>query len=100
MEDILRICAGLDVHQENVVACVLNGELYETPKKEIRTFETKTEGLLELLDWLEEKKCSHVVNQDKECDKTNNSPQKVIIGEEPLLYGSKQRLIFVISNIS
>lgn len=60
MEDILQICAGLDVHQKVIVACVLNGELNKRPKKEIESFDTNTEGLLNLLDWLEERKCSHV----------------------------------------
>lgn len=61
MEDILEICAGLDVHEKVIVACVLNGKLAKRPKKEIESFETNTEGLLKLLDWLEERKCSHVV---------------------------------------
>ncbi|WP_066496601.1 IS110 family transposase [Abyssisolibacter fermentans] len=60
MEDILEICAGLDVHQKNIVACVLDGTLNKRPKKEIKSFGTETEELLKLLDWLEEKKCSHV----------------------------------------
>lgn len=61
MDDLLEICCGLDVHEKVVVACVLNGELNKKPSKEIKSFETNTEGLLNLLDWLEEKKCSHVV---------------------------------------
>lgn len=60
MNDILEICAGLDVHQKVVVACVLDGRLNQQPQREIETFETNTEGLLRLLDWLEKRKCSHV----------------------------------------
>lgn len=60
MDAVLERCAGLDVHQETVVACVLSGSLDQKPKKEIRTFETNTSELLALADWLEECKCSHV----------------------------------------
>lgn len=60
MDAILERCAGLDVHQETVVACVLFGELDKKPRKEVRTFETTTSELLSMADWLIEKKCSHV----------------------------------------
>jgi len=52
-------CAGLDVHQRTVVACVRvteNGKLTE----EVRTFETTTTGLLSLAAWLEVEGCTHV----------------------------------------
>lgn len=60
MDAILERCAGLDVHQENVVACVLSGPLDRKPEQEIRTFGTTTKELLALLDWLTEKQCTHV----------------------------------------
>jgi len=60
MDAVLECCAGLDVHQETVVACVLFGPLEHKPRKEIRTFGTTTPELLILADWLEEQKCSHV----------------------------------------
>jgi len=60
MEAILERCAGLDVHQETVVACVLYGELERKPKQEIRTFSTTTKGLLALNDWLNEWECTHI----------------------------------------
>jgi transposase len=60
MEAILERCAGLDVHQETVVACVLYGELDRKPKQEIRTFSTTTKGLLALYDWLNNWECTHV----------------------------------------
>lgn len=51
-------CAGLDVHQQSVVACarVQDGApaVYET-----RTFETTTKGLLELSEWLSAHGCTH-----------------------------------------
>lgn len=60
MDAVLECCAGLDVHQETVVACVLFGPLEHKPKKETRTFGTTTPELLKLADWIEEQKCSHV----------------------------------------
>ncbi|ODA41257.1 Mobile element protein [Desulfosporosinus sp. BG] len=60
MDAVLECCAGLDVHQETVVACVLFGPLEHKPKKEIRMFSTTTPDLLKLADWLEGQKCSHV----------------------------------------
>lgn len=60
MDAVLECCAGLDVHQETVVACILSGSLDRKPKKQIETFPTVISGLLALADWLEEHKCSHV----------------------------------------
>lgn len=60
MEAVLERCAGLDVHQETVVVCVLSGPLDQSPKSELRTFGTTTEELLALEDWLSDNQCSHV----------------------------------------
>lgn len=60
MDAILERCAGLDVHQETVVACTLCGSLEHKPKQETKTFETTTKGLLKLSDWLSQHGCSHV----------------------------------------
>jgi transposase len=60
MEAILERCAGLDVHQETVVACVLTGPLDRTPKAEIQIFGTMTHELLELGQWLVDQGCTHV----------------------------------------
>ncbi|WP_284149585.1 IS110 family transposase [Peribacillus simplex] len=49
---MIERCAGLDVHQETVVACVLFGPLDKKPKTSIETFSTTTTGLLALSDWL------------------------------------------------
>ncbi|MBV8746199.1 MAG: IS110 family transposase [Xanthobacteraceae bacterium] len=51
--------AGLDVHQATVVACVrvmAGGQV----TRECRSFETTTTGLLTLLEWLRECRCTHV----------------------------------------
>nr|WP_321292478.1 IS110 family transposase [uncultured Trichococcus sp.] len=61
MEYIYESCAGLDVHQDNVVACVLYGPLTSTrPKKEVRKFDTTTYGLKILKEWLLGFKCEAV----------------------------------------
>ncbi|MDF9763433.1 hypothetical protein OKW24_005206 [Peribacillus simplex] len=52
MEAMIERCAGLDVHQETVVACVLFGPLEKKPKTSIETFSTTTTGLLALSDRL------------------------------------------------
>ena len=59
MEVLYPKCAGLDVHQASVVACVriANGA---RASQEVRTFETTTKGLLALADWLREAGCTHV----------------------------------------
>ena len=48
-------CCGLDVHKKSVVACVMTPESQDT-----RTFGTTTRQLLELSDWLRERRVTHV----------------------------------------
>ena len=60
MEAIIERCAGLDVHQATVVACVLIGEAGRKPHKEIRTFSTMTQDLEALRDWLKGHGVTHV----------------------------------------
>ena len=59
MEVLYPRCAGLDVHQASVVACVRIASGARTAH-EVRTFETTTSGLLVLADWLREAGCTHV----------------------------------------
>ncbi|GAE48438.1 mobile element protein [Mesobacillus boroniphilus JCM 21738] len=61
MEAMIERCAGLDVHQETVVACVLVGPLEKKPNKSIESFPTTTKGLLKLNDWLMSMQVSDVV---------------------------------------
>jgi transposase len=58
-EVIHQCCGGLDVHKDTVVA---NVRLASGTKvaREVRTFETTTSGLLNLLAWLTEMGCTHV----------------------------------------
>ena len=60
MDAIIERCAGLDVHQVTVVACVLIGEAGRKPRKEIRTFSTLTRDLKGLRDWLKELGVTHI----------------------------------------
>jgi len=53
-------CCGLDVHKDTVVACLITPGPDGQPQKEIRTFGTMTDGLLELADWLRARQCRRV----------------------------------------
>lgn len=53
-------CCGLDVHKKQVQACVLRTRPDGTVAQEQRGFGTTTEELLGLLDWVEERGCTHV----------------------------------------
>src|ERR1700686_3643009 len=59
MEIMYERVAGLDVHKATIVACVRLGTGRKVAR-ECRTFDTTTDGLLALLAWLVESRCSHV----------------------------------------
>ena len=59
MEVVCQRCAGLDVHKAIIVACVRLVEDNKI-KREVRTFDTTTAGLLALLAWLTESGCTRV----------------------------------------
>lgn len=61
MELLYSRCAGLDVHQKTVVACIRIQTEGGKINRETRTFATHTAGLVELSDWLEEQGCTHAV---------------------------------------
>jgi transposase len=53
MDVIVDRCAGLDVHKRSVVACVRTpGTGRRKRDKEVRTFETFTDDLMKLREWL------------------------------------------------
>ena len=60
MQVIIERCAGFDVHQEAVVACILIGAPGERPRKQVRTFRTMTRDLEALRDWLQELEVTQV----------------------------------------
>ncbi|MES9682322.1 IS110 family transposase [Gottfriedia acidiceleris] len=55
MDVIIERACGLDVHKDNITACIMTSE-----GKEVQTFSTKTIFLLKLLDWIKENNCTHV----------------------------------------
>ncbi|WP_240419497.1 IS110 family transposase [Paenibacillus periandrae] len=55
MEVLIERACGLDVHKKSITACIV------TPDgKEIKTFRTHTVYLMELIDWINARGCSHV----------------------------------------
>ena len=60
MDVIYERCCGLDVHKRSVAACLIVPGTHGEPRKEIQTFGTMTEDLLELSDWLAAVGCTHV----------------------------------------
>ncbi|WP_251032699.1 IS110 family transposase [Bacillus sp. ISL-7] len=55
MDVVIERACGMDVHKENITACIM------TPKgKEIQTFSTKTVFLLQLVDWIKQHNSTHV----------------------------------------
>lgn len=60
MEVLLTNVAGMDVHQKEIVVCVLSGTEDGSLQKEINTFSTLTKSLYELLEWLEERQVTHI----------------------------------------
>ena len=59
MELLHPHCAGLDLHKETVVACIrhmLNG----TVTTEVKSFQTTTQQLMDLSDWLSSQGVTHI----------------------------------------
>ena len=54
MEVVVACCAGLDVHQASVVACVNRTGHNGRSHKEVRTFGTMRDDLAALHDWLKD----------------------------------------------
>jgi transposase len=60
MDQILTSCCGVDIHKRTAVACLVRRAADGACAKEIRTFGTTTEALLELGAWLRAAGCTHV----------------------------------------
>lgn len=60
MKDLLEICAGLDVHKEKIVACILSGPLGKPTHTEIKEFSTLIPDMVALRDWIVQFDCQHV----------------------------------------
>ncbi|WP_197255660.1 hypothetical protein [Paenibacillus dendritiformis] len=60
MEVLLERCAGMDVHQETIVVCVMTTDSAGEVQSEVRTFGTLTKHLFELLKYLESREVTHI----------------------------------------
>jgi transposase len=60
MHTLYPHCAGLDVHQKSVFACVRHALPGGSVRQEVRTFATTTAALLALADWLHAEGVTHV----------------------------------------
>lgn len=60
MELLYKRCCGLDIHKKVLVACLILITADGKRHKEIRSFRTVTQDLLQLLDWLKAAHCTHV----------------------------------------
>jgi len=60
MEIFIESCAGLDVHSETIVACIMKGSHEEKYFQETETFPTLTKDLFRLLKWLEDHGVTHI----------------------------------------
>ena len=60
MELLYQHCAGLDVHMKNVKVCLITSGADGQPSKELRTYATTTQDLLQMHDWLHSQGCTHV----------------------------------------
>ncbi|MBM6619201.1 IS110 family transposase [Bacillus suaedaesalsae] len=54
MDVIIERACGMDVHKDNITACIITPE-----GKEIKTFSTKTVFLIQLVDWIKQHNCTH-----------------------------------------
>lgn len=61
METMVERCCGLDVHKEEVTACVLLSPAGQKQRKETRKFTTFTSALVDLAEWLRSNGVTHVV---------------------------------------
>jgi transposase len=59
MEVLHAKCAGLDVHKDSVVACA-RSITQGTVQRQVETFQTTTQGLTQLQQWLQSQGCTHV----------------------------------------
>ena len=57
---VLEKCAGLDVHRDMVMVCLMWGPAKEEAKWELRRFGTTVEELEKLRSWLQEQDCQEV----------------------------------------
>src|SRR3989442_764640 len=64
-DTICRVCCGLDVHKDTVVACLRRPGPDGGRAKEVRSYGTTTSALLRLAAWLTEAECTHVAMESR-----------------------------------
>lgn len=60
MEIIYEKCCGVDVHQKNIVVCMMISKNGRLSKKEIKTFGTNTNQIFEFTEWIKSLGCECV----------------------------------------
>jgi len=60
MRKVFDVCAGIDVHKQSIVICLLKVGQDGKVSQEVQTFGTTTRALLEALDWLMAAHCQSV----------------------------------------
>lgn len=60
MDNVLRCCAGLDVHKKTIATCIRRLDDEGRIHQQVRTFGTMTHQLLQLRDWLSSWGVTHV----------------------------------------
>lgn len=60
MDNVLRCCAGLDVHKKTIATCIRRLDDEGRIHEQVRTFGTMTHQLLQLRDWLSSWGVTHV----------------------------------------
>lgn len=64
---IVKICAGIDVHKDMLVVCLMKGELIDDqPSTCIKEFETLPDSLEKLATWLDNEHCEQVAMESTE----------------------------------
>jgi len=60
MDVLFERCCGLDIHKRTVMACLVVPGPTGAPTKEVKSFGTMTDDLVQLADWLLAASCTHV----------------------------------------
>jgi hypothetical protein len=60
MEIAFERCCGIDIHKKMLVACLFTPDTSGRRTKELRTYLTVTQDVLNLRDWLSSAGCTHV----------------------------------------
>ena len=60
MKVMYKRCCGIDIHKKLIVACLWTSNEKGERVKELRNFDTMTDSLLQMLDWLKEANCEIV----------------------------------------